>query len=425
MVTQETYLFHASVRENLLYARPDATDEQLEARRPRGAHPRPDPRARGRATTPSSASAATACPGARSSGSRSPACSSRIRASSILDEATSALDTTSERLVQAALEPLMAGRTTIAIAHRLSTILAADVIFVLDRGRIVERGTHEELLARGGAVRDALPGAVRGRARRGALRGRRRAGERRCRDHVRLSAIVPATDAPATLDRCVAAIRAADEAPEEVVVVEQAAAPGPAAARNEGAARAQGDVLVFVDADVVVRRTPSRGCGPPSRNPASPPCSAPTTTGPRRPARSRGSATSCTTTSTRRAPVRASTFWAGLGAVRRDAFEAVGGFDCGAVRGRVDRGHRARPPPPRGPAPRGTRPAIQGTHLKAWTLRSRCSTPTCAGAASRGSCSCWRTAASQALNLGWRNRLSAGAALVVASGVVPSDRHGR
>ncbi|MFN2581712.1 MAG: ATP-binding cassette domain-containing protein, partial [Candidatus Dormibacteria bacterium] len=68
----------------------------------------------------------------------------------ILDEATSALDTTSERLVQAALQPLMAGRTTIAIAHRLSTILAADVIFVIDRGRLVEQGTHNELLQRGG-----------------------------------------------------------------------------------------------------------------------------------------------------------------------------------------------------------------------------------------------------------------------------------
>ena len=68
----------------------------------------------------------------------------------ILDEATSSLDTTSERLVQAALEPLMQGRTTIAIAHRLSTILRADVIFVVDRGRVIERGTHEQLLEAGG-----------------------------------------------------------------------------------------------------------------------------------------------------------------------------------------------------------------------------------------------------------------------------------
>ena len=68
----------------------------------------------------------------------------------ILDEATSALDTTSERLIQHALEELMTGRTTIAIAHRLSTILAADQILVMDRGQIVERGTHSQLLEQGG-----------------------------------------------------------------------------------------------------------------------------------------------------------------------------------------------------------------------------------------------------------------------------------
>ena len=68
----------------------------------------------------------------------------------ILDEATSALDTTSERLVQAALQPLMKGRTTLAIAHRLSTIMAADVIFSVDQGKIVEQGTHAQLLSRGG-----------------------------------------------------------------------------------------------------------------------------------------------------------------------------------------------------------------------------------------------------------------------------------
>ena len=68
----------------------------------------------------------------------------------ILDEATSALDTVSERFVQSALQPLMRGRTTMVIAHRLSTIIAADVIYVVDRGRIIEHGPHDELLAKGG-----------------------------------------------------------------------------------------------------------------------------------------------------------------------------------------------------------------------------------------------------------------------------------
>ena len=149
VVTQETYLFHASVRDNLLYARRDATQEELEdAARAALIHDRIEELDEGYDTMVGER-------GYRLSGgekqriaiARAILKDPRIL---ILDEATSALDTRSERLVQAALEPLMEGRTTLAIAHRLSTIFAADVIFVLDRGRLVESGTHAELLERGG-----------------------------------------------------------------------------------------------------------------------------------------------------------------------------------------------------------------------------------------------------------------------------------
>jgi ATP-binding cassette subfamily B protein len=149
MVTQETYLFHATVRENLLYARPDATDAQLEsAARAAFIHERIVDLSDGYDTLVGER-------GYRMSGGEKQRLAiARVLLKDpsilILDEATSALDTASERIVQGALQPLMAERTTIAIAHRLSTILAADVIFVLDRGRIVERGRHEELLELGG-----------------------------------------------------------------------------------------------------------------------------------------------------------------------------------------------------------------------------------------------------------------------------------
>ena len=149
MVTQETYLFHATVRENLLYARPDATDAQLEsAARAAFIHERIVDLSDGYDTLVGER-------GYRMSGGEKQRLAiARVLLKDpsilILDEATSALDTASERIVQGALQPLMAERTTIAIAHRLSTILAADVIFVLDRGRMVERGRHEELLELGG-----------------------------------------------------------------------------------------------------------------------------------------------------------------------------------------------------------------------------------------------------------------------------------
>jgi ATP-binding cassette, subfamily B, bacterial len=149
MVTQETYLFHTTVRENLLYGKPGASDEELEAAaRAAFIHDR-------LMELPDGLDTVVGERGYKMSGGEKQRLAiARVILKDprvlILDEATSSLDTTSERLVQEALRPLMEGRTTIAIAHRLSTILAADVIFVLDRGRVVERGTHSQLLERGG-----------------------------------------------------------------------------------------------------------------------------------------------------------------------------------------------------------------------------------------------------------------------------------
>ena len=149
VVTQETYLFHTTVRRNLLYGKPGASLEELEAAaRAANIHERI-------AELPEGYDTIVGERGYKlSGGEKQRLAIARVILRDprilILDEATSSLDTTSERLVQAALEPLMRGRTTIAIAHRLSTILSADVIFVVDRGKIVERGTHDELLERGG-----------------------------------------------------------------------------------------------------------------------------------------------------------------------------------------------------------------------------------------------------------------------------------
>jgi ATP-binding cassette subfamily B protein len=148
-VTQETYLFHSSVRDNLRYARPDASDAELEAAaRAAAIHDRIMELPDGYDTLVGERGYKL------SGGEKQRIAIARVLLKDprilILDEATSALDTVSERLIQEALEGLEAGRTTIAIAHRLSTILRADLILVYDHGRIVERGTHSELLQTGG-----------------------------------------------------------------------------------------------------------------------------------------------------------------------------------------------------------------------------------------------------------------------------------
>jgi ATP-binding cassette subfamily B protein len=149
MVTQESYLFHDTIRANLLYARPDATDEEIvSAAKAANIHAFI-------ASLPDGYETIVGERGYRlSGGEKQRIAIARVLLKDprilVLDEATSSLDSQSEALIQAALERLMVGRTSIVIAHRLSTVLAADVILVLDKGRLVERGTHAELLELGG-----------------------------------------------------------------------------------------------------------------------------------------------------------------------------------------------------------------------------------------------------------------------------------
>jgi ATP-binding cassette subfamily B protein len=149
MVTQETHLFHDSIRTNLLYARLDATQAELEAAaRAANIHDFIT-------ELPDGYDTIVGERGYRlSGGEKQRIALARVILKNprilVLDEATSHLDSESEHLIQQALKHVMAGRTSIVIAHRLSTILAADLILVMDRGKIVESGTHEDLLTQGG-----------------------------------------------------------------------------------------------------------------------------------------------------------------------------------------------------------------------------------------------------------------------------------
>ncbi|MCB9111124.1 MAG: ABC transporter ATP-binding protein [Anaerolineales bacterium] len=149
MVTQETYLFHDSIRTNLTYAKPDATQDEIEAAaKAANIH-------NFIMDLPDGYDTIVGERGYRlSGGEKQRIALARVILKDprilVLDEATSSLDSESEALIQDALKRVMAGRTSIVIAHRLSTILAADLILVMDRGQIVERGTHNELLALNG-----------------------------------------------------------------------------------------------------------------------------------------------------------------------------------------------------------------------------------------------------------------------------------
>ena len=149
MVLQDTWLFKGTIKENIRYAKPDATDEEIFAAAQKAqAHEFIQQLPRGYDTMVGESG------GSLSQGQQQLLCIARVMLANppilLLDEATSSIDTRTEQLVQKAFDTIMNGRTSLVVAHRLSTIQGADCILVLKDGSILERGTHDELLAQGG-----------------------------------------------------------------------------------------------------------------------------------------------------------------------------------------------------------------------------------------------------------------------------------
>ncbi|MBF4803371.1 MAG: ATP-binding cassette domain-containing protein, partial [Lancefieldella parvula] len=149
MVLQDTWLFKGTIKENIRYAKPDATDEEIIAAAQKAqAHEFIQQLPQGYDTMVGESG------GSLSQGQQQLLCIARVMLANppilLLDEATSSIDTRTEQLVQKAFDTIMNGRTSLVVAHRLSTIQGADCILVLKDGSILERGTHDELLAKGG-----------------------------------------------------------------------------------------------------------------------------------------------------------------------------------------------------------------------------------------------------------------------------------
>ena len=235
---------------------------------------------------------------------------------------------------------------------------------------------------------------------------------------MRVSAVIPATNRPATLERCLRAIEASSLPPDELIVVEEPRGEGPAAARNLGAERATGDVLVFVDADVVVHGDAfERVRHAFESDPALVAVFGSYDDRPEAPGVVSVFRNLLHHHVHQESAGPASTFWAGLGGVRREPFRAAGGFDAARYHEPsiedVELGLRLVS----SGAPIELDPELQGTHLKAWTLRSMVATDFSRRAVPWVELLLERGQGAGTLNLGARHRASALASLVLVAGL--------